>query len=230
MQINADRARIPEAVDFIKTCMERRKVARRDVLRTMMLAEEVLDRLIEHAPAGAPVTLEAGGRFGSVVLRITAAGEPFNLDSLGDQRQKLDSAGYDDEANDAIRRMMQKLIGNRIECQNRRGVNRVVIRGRRSPYEGLVHTLIALALGLAAGLLIKLALPGSAKAISDNLFAPVYTIFMNALKMIVGPLVFCSVASSIADFGDLKALGRIAMRVVSLYLITSVLAIGVGLF
>ena len=209
--------------------MERRKVARRDVLRTMMLAEEVLDRLIEHAPAGAPVTLEAGGRFGSVVLRITAAGEPFDLDSLGDQRQKLDSAGYDDEANDAIRRMMQKLIGNRIECQNRRGVNRVVIRGRRSPYEGLIHTLIALALGLAAGLLIKLALPGSAKAISDNLFAPVYTIFMNALKMIVGPLVFCSVASSIADFGDLKALGRIAMRVVSLYLITSVLAIGVGL-
>ena len=229
MQINADRARIPEAVDFIKASMERRKVARRDVLRTMMLAEEVLDRLIEHAPAGAPVTLEAGGRFGSVVLRITVAGEPFDIDSLGDQRQKLDSAGYDEEANDAIRRMMQKLIGNRLECQNRRGVNHVVLRGRRSPYEGLIHTLIALALGLAAGLLIKFALPGSAKAISENLFTPVYTVFMNALKMIVGPLVFCSVASSIADFGDLKALGRIAARVVAMYLITSVLAIGVGL-
>lgn len=63
---------------------------------------------------------------------------------------------------------------------------------------------------------------------ADNVFAPIYTMFMNALKMIVAPLVFCSVAASIADFGDLKALGRIAAKVVTMYLITSAIAIFVG--
>ena len=39
---------------------------------------------------------------------------------------------------------------------------------------------------------------------------------------------FFSIASSIADFGDLKALGRIVGKVVGCYLITSVIAISVG--
>ena len=229
LEIIGETARIPEAVDFVKACLERRKVARKDVLRTMMLAEEVLDKLIECAPSGTPITIEAGGRFGGVELRFSAAGEPFELDSIGAQSDE-GIAGFDAESHDAIRRMMEKLIGDRLQCQHRHGVNRVTIRGRKSPYAGLIATLAALALGIAAGLLVKAALPAeTAKAVSDNLFTPVYTVFMNALKMVVGPLVFCSVASSIADFGDLKALGRIAARVVGLYLITSMLAIGVGL-
>ena len=40
---------------------------------------------------------------------------------------------------------------------------------------------------------------------------------MNTLKFIVAPLVFFSIASSIADFGDIKAFGRIALKVVILY-------------
>lgn len=52
--------------------------------------------------------------------------------------------------------------------------------------------------------------------------------FMNALKMMIGPLVFCSVASSIADFSDLKALGKIAGKVVMFYMFTSVLAMLMG--
>lgn len=206
LQIKGESARMPEAVDFIKACMERRKVPRKDVVRTMVLGEEVLEKLIACAPEGAPVDIEVGGGFGSVVLRFSAAGEAFDIDSIGNQMNMLDSAGYDEEANDAIRRMMQKLIGNRLECRNKGGVNRVVIRGRRSPYAGLIATLLALALGVAVGFAMQKLLPGStAQAVSANVFTPIYTVFMNALKMIVGPLVFCSVASSIADFGDLKA-------------------------
>ncbi len=230
LQIKGESARIPEAVDFIKACMERRKVPRKDVVRTMVLGEEVLEKLIACAPEGASVDIEVGGGLGGVVLRFSAAGEAFDVDSIGNQLGVLDGAGFDAEAHDAIRRMMQKLIGNRLECHNKGGVNRVVIRGRRSPYAGLIATLLALVLGVAVGFAMQKLLPGgTAQAVSANVFTPIYTVFMNALKMIVGPLVFCSVASSIADFGGLKALGRIAARVIALYLITSMLAIGVGL-
>lgn len=199
LHIKGESGRIPEAVDFIKACMERRRIPRKDVAQAMVLSEEVLEKLIACAPAGAPVDIEVGGRFGGVVLRFSAAGEAFDIDSIGDQLYILDKAGYDDEANSTIRRMMQKLIGNRLECHNKGGVNRVVIRGRRSPYAGLIATLLALALGVTVGFAMQKLLPGeTAQAVSANVFTPIYTVFMNALKMIVGPLVFCSVASSIA--------------------------------
>ena len=89
--------------------------------------------------------------------------------------------------------------------------------------------MIGLGLGILVGIILKQAAPEAVSgAISANVFSPIYTLFMNALKLIVGPLVFCSVASSIADFGDLKALGRIALKIVGMYLITSMIAFFVG--
>lgn len=229
LQIKSDPYEIPVAVDFIQKSLERRKVSRRDKLRAMIAAEEVLAKLIECASPDTPITVEATSGLGGVALRMTAAGEPFDIGEIGGRLYFNEQPDQGEEANDVIRQMLKKLLGDSLECQNRQGVNRATLRVKKSPYAALIYTLIALVLGLAVGLLIKAALPDAAKAVSDNLFTPVYTVFMNALKMIVGPLVFCSVASSIADFGNLKALGRIAARVVSLYLITSMLAIGIGL-
>ena len=49
--------------------------------------------------------------------------------------------------------------------------------------------------------------------------------FLNALKMIVGPVVFFSIACCISQFGDLKEAGRIGGKVMGFYLLTTVLAI-----
>ncbi len=209
--------------------LKKHKVSRRDILRAMIAAEDVLVKLLECAPAGATVTIEATGRLGGVTLRLNAQGTPFDAGEIGAQLYNSNETDHDAEASEVIRTMLKKLLGDSLECQNRHGVNHVTMRVKRSPYASLINTLIALTLGLGTGFLLKALLPGAASAVSDNVFTPVYTMFMNALKLIVGPLVFCSVASSIADFSDLKALGRIAARVVGLYLITSVLAIGVGL-
>lgn len=49
--------------------------------------------------------------------------------------------------------------------------------------------------------------------------------FLNALKMIVGPVVFFSIVSSISQFGDLKEVGRIGGKIMGFYMLTTVLAI-----
>ena len=49
--------------------------------------------------------------------------------------------------------------------------------------------------------------------------------FLNALKMIVGPVVFFSIACCISQFGDLKEAGRIGGKIMGFYLLTTVLAI-----
>lgn len=58
---------------------------------------------------------------------------------------------------------------------------------------------------------------------------PVGSIFLNLLSMVVGILVFSSMVVGIASMSDLKKLGRVGIKSLSLYLITTALAIGVSL-
>jgi Na+/H+-dicarboxylate symporter len=54
-------------------------------------------------------------------------------------------------------------------------------------------------------------------------------IFLTLLKMIIVPLVFSSIVVGAASIGDPKALGRIGIKTLALYLITTAVAIVIGL-
>ncbi|MDT8346411.1 MAG: dicarboxylate/amino acid:cation symporter [Flavobacteriaceae bacterium] len=58
---------------------------------------------------------------------------------------------------------------------------------------------------------------------------PFGTIFINLLKLIAVPLVLFSIISGVANIGDSKSLGRMGGKTLGIYLITTVLAISLGL-
>ena len=60
-------------------------------------------------------------------------------------------------------------------------------------------------------------------------FDGIATIFLKLLKMIVIPLVFFSLISGMIGIGDLTRLGRMGLRTFALYILTSLLAILLGL-
>lgn len=60
--------------------------------------------------------------------------------------------------------------------------------------------------------------------------APFGTIFINLLKLIAVPLVLFSVISGVANIGDPASLGRMGGKTLLAYLLTTVLAVGLGLF
>jgi Na+/H+-dicarboxylate symporter len=62
-----------------------------------------------------------------------------------------------------------------------------------------------------------------------EIFAFIGKLFLNALKMIIVPLVVASVITGIAGIGSSKALGRLGGKTLLYYLSTSLLAILVGL-
>ncbi len=62
-----------------------------------------------------------------------------------------------------------------------------------------------------------------------RIFDFVGTLFLNALKMLIVPLIISSMITAIADIGSSNTLGRLGLKTVSYYLITSLLAILVGL-
>ena len=63
----------------------------------------------------------------------------------------------------------------------------------------------------------------------DGLFYTVGAIFIAALKMLVVPLVLVSLVVGITALGDLNALGRMSIKAISLYLLTTMLAITIAL-
>lgn len=58
--------------------------------------------------------------------------------------------------------------------------------------------------------------------------APVGTIFINLIKMVIVPIVFTSLVVGITSLGDPKKLGRIGVKTILIYLFTTAIAIIIG--
>ncbi|HEX9693294.1 MAG TPA: dicarboxylate/amino acid:cation symporter [Gemmatimonadales bacterium] len=59
--------------------------------------------------------------------------------------------------------------------------------------------------------------------------APVGTAFIRAITMIVIPLVVASLIVGVASLGDLRALGRIGGRTIGYYMVTTAVAVSIGI-
>ncbi len=94
--------------------------------------------------------------------------------------------------------------------------------------------IIGMALGIIVGLSINffdLNTSGSYinKFIIDGFFNIVGTMFVNALKMLVVPLVLFSLICGVCGIGDIKLLGRIGTKSFILYMLTTAVAIAAAI-
>ena len=83
-----------------------------------------------------------------------------------------------------------------------------------------VQVLIAIALGTTVGWLW----PNVGVELK-----PLGDLFIALIKLIIGPVVFCTVASGIAHMGDLKALGRVGWKSLLYFEAVSTLALVIGI-
>lgn len=93
--------------------------------------------------------------------------------------------------------------------------------------------IIAMVLGLILGLLFNpqiSVLPESLyKPLETYAFTPIGKIFINAIKMLVVPMVFISLVNGVTQINDIKKLGRVGGKTITFYLLTTSVAIIVGL-
>lgn len=66
-------------------------------------------------------------------------------------------------------------------------------------------------------------------ALDDNLLTPIKTMYMNALKMIAAPVVFFSIVGCFSQHSNPSGLGRIGGKIIGLYMLTTVIAVSVGI-
>ncbi|MHA2940120.1 dicarboxylate/amino acid:cation symporter [Vibrio sp. RC27] len=58
---------------------------------------------------------------------------------------------------------------------------------------------------------------------------PIGTLFINAIKMLIVPLIFCSLVVGVTSMEDSRKMGRIGAKAIALYLGTTAVAITIGL-
>ncbi len=95
-----------------------------------------------------------------------------------------------------------------------------------------VKVLLGLVLGLITGVIINTFLAGNAFVdawLTNGLFHMVGSMFINALKMLVVPLVTFSLICGVCGIGDIKALGRIGTKSFGLYVLTTAIAISTAI-
>ena len=88
-----------------------------------------------------------------------------------------------------------------------------------------ISLLTKILIGMIVGIIIGV-LAGEQAAI----IKPVGDLFLRLIRMVVVPLVFASLLVGTASLGDPKKLGRIGMKTIGFYLVTTAIAISIGLF
>ncbi len=91
------------------------------------------------------------------------------------------------------------------------------------------NIILSLILGALIGTILNLFLPGTFDVLNAYLFVPVGNIFLNLIRMLVVPIVFCSITLGVAGLGDIRKVGRIGGKTISFFLITTALAIILGM-
>jgi Na+/H+-dicarboxylate symporter len=79
-------------------------------------------------------------------------------------------------------------------------------------------------ISLVIGILLGAFFPAFARQL-----APISNIFLRLIKSIVGPLLFGTLVSGIASAGELKTMGRIALKAITYFEIATTLALVIGL-
>ncbi|MCC6081500.1 dicarboxylate/amino acid:cation symporter [Bacillus thuringiensis] len=88
--------------------------------------------------------------------------------------------------------------------------------------------LIALFLGLVVGLTLNLTAPSIFEPLNQYMFNPIGQLFIRLIKMLVVPVVFISIVLGAAGLGDPKQLGRIGLKSISFFLVTTAVAISIA--
>jgi aerobic C4-dicarboxylate transport protein len=83
---------------------------------------------------------------------------------------------------------------------------------------------IQVVVGIVLGVLLGIMKPSIGASLE-----PLGTAFVSAVKMLIAPIIFCTVVHGIAGMGDLKKLGSVGWKAILYFEVVTTLALVIGL-
>ncbi len=225
-----------KGTDFVSYCMRfiidelnKLKLEKKIVLKTELLCEEAILKLSKCAPEGASI---------QIAIRRSITGTAIELKALGEEIEELSGGGNINYVAQAMDNMDEKMdTGFLILKANEKvvkyshinGMNLIRIKVAKSEQSAVALTLLSLVVSTIIAILFRKFLPGAVSvSLCNYVFIPIRTMFINALKMVVGPVVFFSIVTCISQFTNLSELGKIGAKIFAFYTFTTFVAVGVG--
>ena len=215
------------AVKFIGEALPALGITKKYAQKAELLSEETISMFLEHAPQDAELQVRIARFFGDASVTLSMQGEEFEpLGSTDD----LDIDSDELVSENAIRALLLRSHGENYQYRRKNGVNQARILTGQTVQHSKNATFIALFVGLLLGLLAKLVLSPEATAIlTEYALNPIHTVFMNALKIIIAPVVFFSIVTCFSQFNNLSELGKVGAKVIGMYLLTTVIAVALSI-
>lgn len=91
------------------------------------------------------------------------------------------------------------------------------------------NIIIGLVLGILVGIVLNIFLPSLFPFLDGYLFKPVGSVFLNLIRMLVVPVVFFSIVVGTMGISDPKKLGRMGIKTISFFLITTMAAVSIAM-
>ena len=80
-------------------------------------------------------------------------------------------------------------------------------------------------IGMAAGIALGMAAPDAAVAMG-----PFGDAFIKLIRMLIAPIIFCTVVTGIAHMADMARVGRVAIKAIIYFEVMTTVALIIGLF
>lgn len=229
IRIPASSETISDGIVFLTDTLKKKRISSKEANRAILMAEETMVKLFQHAPAGAVAQLSVINRMGSLSLKISVPGENFEFNEDIDFGMNMEVYDTDSQAEASIRDLLLNAFRDKLRFKHRHKYNTVQISVKESEKRLLYWTVAALISSIIAGLLLREVLSADAAAALDGyLLNPVKTMFLNALKMVVAPVVFFSILSCVSQFSNLADFGKTGGKVMGFYMTTTFIAIAMG--
>ena len=212
-----------DVMTFISKSLKDMSVDKKLIQKAELISEEIIADLLKHAPANTDLKIQVKRSFGEASVNLSMKGEEFSPYSDEDDLNEDSGIG-------AIRSVLLRSFGENFKYSNKNHVNNVRIVAGQSEKKMNNSAIYALFLGLVFGFIAKFLFPESVNtALCSYILEPIKTIFMNAIRIIIAPVVFFSIVSCFSQFTNLSEVGKIGSRVISMYLLTTVIAVILGI-
>ncbi len=224
-----DNAGIGQAVDHVRAVLESKKIRGKTAAMTALNAEESMLELGAHSGEGSQLSVYSFSFLGSVTFEFSVKGDEYDFsDGLSSSITDLLTTD-DSNVADSLRRTILYKTGRNLQYKHKNGVNTVRLTVSKSS-QTLIVTLGALFAAIVAGVLLAAFAPSDWNlALDGNFLTPVKNMYMNALKMIAAPVVFFSIVGCFSQQSNPSGLGRIGGKIIGTYMITTLIAVCVGI-
>ena len=218
-----NRENLSDAQSEIEQQLSQLKIERKDILRTQLLVEEIFLRMVNNADVEQATIRVVKNFFGNVQVKMSATGMPY--DPL------VEVFDLDEDDDEYYRTLILKANRQKMSWLYEKNQNVVTINVQSETNLQMKLTLGGMFGGLLCGVFMKeIFSPETIKLFNDGLITPINTMFLNALGLVIAPVIFFSVLCGVTGMGAGAGVGRVGSKLIGLYTSTSVIASIVGLF